>query len=117
MDDYDYTEAIAIDDAIRKECWILEDIRKEKPVNFHDCANVGFPTFSWSNTDPDDAVADIEVATGHKIARMITTIMICVERGHDWVINEHRMDVFSHGLMYDMIQEHYDSLPGPNGWG
>lgn len=112
MDDYDYTEAIAIDDAVRKEYRIVEDIQDTDPVDFSACANMGFPTFSWAKPveDPADIV---EVAMGHKIDRMVATIQTCVKNGYDWDVDEYYMEVMSHALAQRDYEDYLRSLPLP----
>ncbi len=112
MDEYDYTEAIAIDDAVREEYRIVEDIQDTDPVDFFACANMGFPTFSWSK--PVENPADIvEVAMGHKIDRMVATIQTCVKHGYDWDIDQHYMEVTSLELQSRDHEDYLRSLPMP----
>jgi len=108
MEDFDYTESMAINDAIRKESKI-EEYFETNPVDFHACANMGFPTFSWSK--PVENPAEIvEIAVGHKIDRIVTTIKTCVKHGYDWDIDEHYMEVTSLGLQSRDYEEYIKSI-------
>lgn len=108
MEDFDYTESMAINDAIRKESKI-EEYFETNPVDFHACANMGFPTFSWSK--PVENPAEIvEIAVRHKIDRMVTTIQTCVKHGYDWDIDEHYMEVTSLELQSRDYDEYIKSI-------
>lgn len=108
MEDFDYTESMAINDAIRKESKI-EEYFETNLVDFHACANMGFPTFSWSK--PVENPAEIvEIAVGHKIDRMVTTIQTCVKHGYDWDIDEHYMEVTSLELQSRDYDEYIKSI-------
>jgi hypothetical protein len=109
MDDHDYTEAITIDDAIRKEYGVIENIQDTDPVDFYACANIGFPTFSWSKP-VEDPVGIAEVAMGHKVDRMLATIQTCVKHGYDWDVDEHHMEVMSHALSERDHEDYIKSL-------
>ena len=112
MESFDYTESMAIEDAIRAEYDIKETF-ETSPVDFNTCANMGFSTFSWSKPvkNPHDIV---EVATGHRIALMLTTIARCEKKGWDWDIDEYRLEVTSRAMDQDEHDDYIRSLPSPS---
>lgn len=111
MNDIEYTQSIAIDDAIRLE-YDIKDIFEESPVDFYICANVGFPAFSVSKPieNPDGI---LEVAIGHRIAQMVGIITYCERRGWDWDVDEHRLEATSREMERQEYSDYVASLPFP----